>query len=147
MADVFSKKKRSLVMAAIRGGGNLSTEWKLRARLISHGITGWRINATDKIGKPDFVFDKKRVAVFVDGCFWHGCRLCRNIPTSNRKFWAKKINANRNRDRKVTRSLKKTGWRVVRIWEHEIKQNSEKSLRTIRGALKNRPDHREKREK
>ena len=135
MADVLSREKRSLVMSSIRGCGNLSTEWRLRARLISCGISGWHVNSKNVVGRPDFLFCRFRVAVFVDGCFWHGCRFCRKIPASNRKYWLNKINNNQKRDRKVNRSLRKSGWRVIRFWEHEMYQNPEKVLETIKNAL------------
>jgi DNA mismatch endonuclease (patch repair protein) len=140
MADVFTKQKRSEVMAAVHGRGNQSTEWRLRARLISSGISGWRVNAADVIGKPDFVFDITRTAVFVDGCFWHGCRHCRNIPATNRKFWIEKIGANRRRDKQVTRMLKKSGWQVIRFWEHELRREPEKCIKSIRVALLPKPN-------
>jgi len=135
MADVFTRQKRSEVMATVRGRGNRSTEWRLRSRLVSSGIAGWRVNAADVLGKPDFVFDSAKIAVFVDGCFWHGCHHCRNIPASNREFWTEKINATKKRDRKVTRTLKKSGWRVIRFWEHELKREPKNCVVTIQAAL------------
>jgi DNA mismatch endonuclease (patch repair protein) len=131
MTDVFSKEKRSEIMAGIRGKGNRSTEWRLRARLIAAGISGWRINATDITGKPDFVFDEAKIAIFVDGCFWHGCRRCRNIPTTNTDFWSAKIEATIKRDQKVMLSLSNSGWRVLRFWEHELKQQPKECITII----------------
>jgi DNA mismatch endonuclease (patch repair protein) len=148
MSDVFSKAKRSEVMAAVRGRGNRSTEWRLRARLISSGLSGWRVHATDVSGKPDFAFDEAKVAVFVDGCFWHGCHRCRNIPATNREFWSNKIGKNKKRDQKVTRLLKKSGWQVVRFWEHELKREPSKCLTMImnivghKTAQQSAPPHR-----
>ena len=136
MSDVFSKAKRSEVMTAIRGRDNRSTEWRLRARLISSGLSGWRVNATDVSGKPDFVFDATKVAVFVDGCFWHGCRRCRNIPETNREFWSNKIEKNKKRDQKVTHLLKQSGWQVLRFWEHELKREPSKCLATVQNSLR-----------
>ena len=135
MSDIFSKTKRSEVMAAVRGRGNRSTEWKLRARLASFGISGWRINATDILRKPDFTFMEKKIAVFVDGCFWHGCRHCRNIQETNREFWLNKIRTNKKHDQKVTRFLKKSGWQVLRLWEYELKREPSKCLAMIRTVL------------
>jgi DNA mismatch endonuclease (patch repair protein) len=135
MTDVFTKKKRSQVMACIAGRGNRSTEWRLRARLISAGVSGWRVNAKDIVGKPDFAFDSAKVAVLVDGCFWHGCRHCRNIPATNREFWSKKIAANRKRDRQVSRTLRRSGWTVLRFWEHELKRNPNRCLDLVRMSL------------
>jgi DNA mismatch endonuclease (patch repair protein) len=118
--DVFSPKKRSTIMSANRGSDNRSTERRLRAMLVASGIHGWRIDAKDIYGRPDFVFDQLKVTVFVDGCFWHGCSKCRNIPASNRSFWEQKITRNRVRDVAVTRRLKREGWRVIRFWEHDL---------------------------
>ena len=119
MADVFTKAKRSEVMSRIRGRGNKRTELALARLLRANGISGWRRHAKLP-GKPDFVFRAERVAVFVDGCFWHGCPKCFRLPASNRKFWAEKISANRLRDRKVSAQLRKASWRVVRVWEHVL---------------------------
>jgi DNA mismatch endonuclease (patch repair protein) len=123
MADIFSKRKRSQVMAAIRSKGNKDTELKLASILRAHGITGWRRHRPLP-GKPDFIFPKQRLAVFVDGCFWHGCRWHCRMPQDNRGYWRKKITRNAARDRATTRLLRQTGWRVLRIWEHELKEES-----------------------
>jgi DNA mismatch endonuclease (patch repair protein) len=124
MADVFSKEKRSEIMSHIRGKGTRSTEGKLRNLLIDKGIEGWREAASDIYGKPDFVFDQERVAIFVDGCFWHGCAECRNIPESNREFWEKKIFKTKARDQEVVAKLSEEGWTVIRFWEHELKKKN-----------------------
>ena len=71
--------------------------------------------------RPDFVFRKERVSVFVDGCFWHGCPIHGTRPKGNRAFWRKKITANQTRDRRVHRTLRKAGWKVLRIWEHSLR--------------------------
>jgi len=135
MADVFSKQKRSQIMSANRGSKNKSTERRLRARLASVGLSGWRINAHDIYGNPDFVFDGQRVAIFVDGCFWHGCKNCRNIPATNRKFWTKKIEGNKRRDKAVTRSLRREGWSVIRFWEHQVRRQPQECIRKIQSVL------------
>jgi DNA mismatch endonuclease, patch repair protein len=135
MADVFTREKRSEVMASIRGKGNRSTEWKLRARLISAGISGWRLHAAEVPGKPDFIFPKERVAIFLDGCFWHGCKKCRSIPESNRDFWKKKIGGNKKRDRETGRKLREAGWLVIRFWEHQIKRKPLKCMDAVLDAL------------
>ena len=72
--------------------------------------------------RPDFVFPKQRVAVFVDGCFWHGCPKHATQPKNNRAFWRKKLAGNQARDQLVNRMLRQAGWRVVRIWEHELQE-------------------------
>src|SRR5690242_11731450 len=117
MADIWSKQKRSQVMSLIRSHGNKATELRLIEIFRTHNLTGWR--RKQKLpGRPDFVLRKKRVCVFVDGCFWHGCPKCYQSPKSNSMFWEAKINANRTRDRMVNRDLCKAGWRVVRLWQH-----------------------------
>lgn len=127
MADVFSKRKRSAVMAAIRSRGNRATELKLAFLFRAHGVRGWRRNRP-LFGKPDFVFATHKLAVFVDGCFWHGCPMHGTKPKQNAKFWRDKISRNRTRDRLVTRTLRCRGWRVLRIWEHELGRKNEGRL-------------------
>jgi DNA mismatch endonuclease (patch repair protein) len=80
------------------------------------------LNAADLVGKPDFVFPIRRLVVFVDGCFWHGCPKCQRIPSSNVPYWDRKIERNRIRDRAVNTSLRRSGWRVLRIWEHQLER-------------------------
>lgn len=134
MPDVFTKAKRSEVMSRIRGHGNKDTELALMKLLRHHHITGWRRNQA-VFGKPDFVFRKVRVAVFVDGCFWHGCPKHCNFPVGNRPFWMRKLAANKARDRRVNRELSKLGWRVVRIWEHDLPKRGAASIHRIKMAL------------
>ena len=132
MPDVFTPAKRSIVMALIRSRGNAATEGRLIFLMKEAGITGWRrhlelkfpVPASRSVAslakgkvRPDFVFRRERVAVFVDGCFWHGCPRHATRPIQNREFWDAKISANKTRDRRTARGLRKAGWRVVRIWE------------------------------
>jgi DNA mismatch endonuclease (patch repair protein) len=188
MPDIFSRRKRSAVMAAIRSRGNRATELRLIAIFRAHGITGWRRGCVirgqetedgdrksevreRKSGagrqkaepgrranegkrtvrfavRPDFVFPKLthstgsglgtngRVAVFVDGCFWHGCPIHGTKPKQNAAFWRRKIAANRARDRLVTRTLRAMGWRVLRVWEHELaRKNERRLLKRLRGCF------------
>jgi len=101
----------------------------------AHGITGWRRGST-LIGRPDFVFSRLKLAVFVDGCFWHGCPIHGTKPKNNAAFWRKKIATNQARDRLVTRTLRAKGWRVLRIWEHELtRQNERRLIRRLCAAL------------
>jgi DNA mismatch endonuclease (patch repair protein) len=122
MADVFTKAKRSEVMSRIRGRGNKDTEIALARLLRQNKITGWR-RRLPIFGRPDFTFPKQKLAVFVDGCFWHGCSKHCNIPANNRAFWKRKFFANKLRDHLVTRTLRSQGWRVLRIWEHNLTRN------------------------
>ena len=121
MADVFSRKQRSEIMSRVKGRGNRLTELRLLDLFREHGFVGWRRNAA-VFGRPDFVFFKARVAIFVDGCFWHGCSTHGAIPSTNVDFWAAKLDRNKQRDRLVVRELKKRGWTPVRIWQHELRQ-------------------------
>jgi DNA mismatch endonuclease (patch repair protein) len=128
MTDVFTKAKRSAVMGRIRGAGNKDTELRLIGLMRAAGIRGWRRKAA-VFGKPDFVFPRERVAVFVDGCFWHGCPIHGTQPKQNAVFWLTKIAKNRARDRLVNRELRKAGWRVLRIWEHALTRR--RAVRTL----------------
>jgi len=180
MADVFTKAKRSEVMSRIRGRGNKDTELALAKIFRAQRITGWRRQAEirgravasvydrRKAGarraplqkpfrvKPDFVFIKLKLAIFVDGCFWHGCpKHCSpmkwlrksSMPANNpplpsrlrrtgRAFWRRKLSANKARDRVVARMLRRAGWRVLRVWEHELaRRNQPRLLGRIQRAL------------
>jgi DNA mismatch endonuclease (patch repair protein) len=127
MSDVFTKEKRSEVMSRIRGGGNQDTELALMRLLRREGIAGWRRQSA-LFGRPDFVFTQLRLAVFVDGCFWHGCPKHANLPVNNRRFWKRKFESNQRRDKLVRRTLRAKGWHVLRIWEHELTGKNEKRL-------------------
>jgi len=124
-------------MAAIRSRGNKATELQLVAILRASGITGWRRHQALP-GRPDFVFRRQRLAVFVDGCFWHGCRWHCRMPKSRTAFWNPKIARNKKRDRTVRVLLKSRGWRVLRFWEHEL-SNTPRALRKLQAALDSRP--------
>src|ERR1700733_15363083 len=102
MSDVFSKIKRSAIMSRIRGRGNKSTERALAIIFRRNVIAGWRRNQ-NIFGKPDFVFLKRKVVVFVDGCFWHNCPKHGTQPATNRAFWEKKLARNKLRDQVVNR--------------------------------------------
>jgi DNA mismatch endonuclease (patch repair protein) len=178
MADVFSKQKRSAVMARIRSRGNQATELALARLLRAHGIAGWRRHVKIQVTsgrwqvtrknkkhtsprpspqrgegenrtpvsspvtrhvslsvRPDFVFLKARTAIFVDGCFWHGCPKHGTQPKGNRAFWKNKFARNKARDVLVTRTLRAANWRVVRVWECALKKNPLNCLRRIQRAL------------
>ena len=122
-------------MSRIRGRGNKDTELVLVKLFRAERIVGWRRH-TPLLGKPDFVFTKARVVVFVDGCFWHQCPKHSNLPANNAEFWLKKLTGNKTRDRRVTLILRKKGWRVLRVWEHELRKPT-RVLARIRAALVN----------
>lgn len=127
MADVFSKEKRSEIMRSVRSHGNKSTEIKMIEIFKSNHITGWRRKYKVK-GRPDFVFLEKKIAVFVDGCFWHG-HNCRNLkPDDNSRYWDSKISKNKLQDKEITERFESRGWTVVRIWECELKKKNRNVL-------------------
>lgn len=109
------------MMAKVRGTGNRSTEAVVEAILRAERIRGWRKHPKNVPGKPDFYFPCYRLAVFVDGCFWHACPDCGRIPKSNVEFWSTKIDENRRRDNRVRRRMRKLGFHVIRVWEHEVR--------------------------
>ena len=125
-------------MSRIRGKGNKTTEIALAGALRKAGITGWRRHVTLKLkvksGRksggvmpelvvvtPDFLFRKAKLVVFVDGCFWHQCPLHSKVPENNHEFWAQKLRRNVERDRRADRALRTEGWRVLRLWEHALR--------------------------
>lgn len=127
MPDIWTKGKRSEVMRQVRSHGNRSTELRLIEVFRSNGITGWRRH--QKLpGKPDFVFRTVKICLFVDGCFWHGCPKCYRRPSSSQEYWDAKVRRNKARDREVSRELKQCGWRVLRVWEHELRANNKANL-------------------
>ena len=116
--DVFSKKKRSLVMSGIRSRQNRSTENAFVGFLKKFRITGWRRHCSLP-GRPDFTFPNARIVVFIDGCFWHQCPLCYDghIPKQNLLYWKEKLARNKRRDNRNNRTLRLLGWRVFRLKE------------------------------
>lgn len=162
MPDVFTKAKRSEVMSRIRSRGNKATELALAKLFRVHHITGWRRQIVVTVRssrrkeahpetsrlksvrassprrlrmRADFVFQKLKLAVFVDGCFWHGCPRHATKPRNNRAFWRKKLVGNKARDQLVNHTLRKAGWRVVRIWECELAQRSAVCLRRLQRVI------------
>lgn len=127
MADVFDKETRSKIMGCVRSDGNKSTELKLISVFRELGIVGWKRHYSVK-GHPDFVFLKKKIAIFVDGCFWHG-HDCRNTrPANNQEYWEKKRLRNIQHDMDITSLFTSRGWTVIRIWECELKKKNYETL-------------------
>jgi DNA mismatch endonuclease (patch repair protein) len=135
--DTFDALTRSRIMSRSRSRGSGSTERRFRSLLVRSGIRGWKLgHASGLTGSPDVIFTRGRIAIFLDGCFWHGCRRCRSIPSTHRTFWMNKIENNRKRDRKVLRALRAKGWKVLRIWEHELRKDSYGVLRKVQHATR-----------
>lgn len=127
MADIFDKQQRSQIMRKVKSSGNKSTELRLISVFKENNISGWRRNYAVK-GHPDFVFLKMKIAVFVDGCFWHG-HDCRNTtPSDNKEYWDRKRQRNIQHDREVTAIFEARGWTVIRIWECELKKKNAEIL-------------------
>ena len=122
-------------MRAVKCRGNKTTEVSFRLALTRAGIKGWKVHPRGLIGKPDFFFPASQLAIFVDGCFWHGCAKCGHIPRVNRPYWSAKIVRNQERDIEKERALKKLGIRVVRFWEHEIQRNLSACVEKIEAAV------------
>lgn len=134
MADHLTEAKRSENMRAIKSG-DTSCELALRKAAWQAGLRGYRVHHRGALGKPDLAYTKHKVAVFVDGCFWHGCPGCSRIPKTNSSYWQAKISRNIARGQKVTSGLNEQGWTVLRFWEHEIQKDLASCVDRIRQAL------------
>ncbi len=123
-------------MARVRRSGT-GPELVLRRALRRAGLK-WRPTAAPLPGSPDLAFPRIRLAVFVDGCFWHGCPRHGTVPKTNTSFWVAKIRRNRQRDRQVDRALQHLGWTVLRVWEHELRGDLSRLLRRIERLVRTR---------
>jgi len=122
MPDNLSPEDRIRTMRAIKSKGT-GPEKRVRAMLIRYGFRGWKVNPKNIIGNPDFTFTEAKVALFIDGCFWHGCPVCnRPFPQTNQEYWKKKIYRNIERDQENNKKLTSNEWKVFRIWEHELQK-------------------------
>ena len=128
MVDVFSKEKRSEIMSKIRYK-NTKPELRIRKHLWNNGYR-YRIHANIP-GKPDIVFLGKKLAVFIDGCFWHKCPICYKKPASNTEYWENKIVYNLEKDERINAELNEMGWTVIRLWEHEVNKDINACLKKI----------------
>ena len=133
MTDTFSPEERSRIMSRIRSRGNAATELRFLEILKKHKIAGWR-RGLPLAGRPDFAFPAARIAVFIDGDFWHGNPKGFRLPKSNLAYWRKKISSNRDRDKLVNRLLCSDGWRVVRFWQSSLK-DVKAVVRRLRKAI------------
>jgi DNA mismatch endonuclease (patch repair protein) len=129
VTDFLSKETRSRVMARIRSR-NTNPELALRRGLYAAGIRGWRCHARHITGKPDIAFTRWRVAVFVDGCFWHGHPEF-FTPGKSGAYWDAKIERTKERDRLANETLRNDGWSVLRFWDFEVEQDTEMCVRQI----------------
>lgn len=148
MTDNLNPSDRRRTMQAVKSKGT-SLERRFFGMLASMGMKGWRKNADDLMGKPDAVFDFEKVAVFLDGCFWHGCPYCnRKLPQTNTNYWQEKIRRNIRFAKKTNRALRANGWHVIRLWEHEVLRfgSSKRLIELIKNVMaKKRFAHGQKR--
>lgn len=126
---------RSRNMQAIKADSNATTELRFRAHLIRNRIAGWKVRAKDVPGCPDFFFPRERLAVFIDGCFWHGCPRCGHTPKTNRPYWTKKLARNKRRDAQIRRTLRSQGTRVLRFWECRLRNDAGSCLKRLAALL------------
>lgn len=132
--DRVSVDKRSAIMRSVKSQ-HTTPEILLRKSVWSIGLRGWRKNYSKLTGKPDLVFTKLKLAIFVDGCFWHGCPNCCRMPSSNSIYWKNKIDKNTQRDIFVTQALLEQSWNVIRFWEHEVVHNASDCALQIKQRL------------
>ncbi|WP_221270092.1 very short patch repair endonuclease [Edaphobacter lichenicola] len=130
----LTPESRSKIMSAIRSRGNASTELRFANLLRVAHITGWRRHQ-NLPGRPDFAFRREKIAIFIDGCFWHACPRCAKVPRQNQDYWGPKLARNKERDLRVTAELGASGWTVLRVWEHQLKTPAS-VLQRIDRALK-----------
>ncbi|WP_256366240.1 very short patch repair endonuclease [Rummeliibacillus stabekisii] len=136
--DNLTKEQRRKNMQAIKSKSKL--EDLVTKELWKRGIR-FRKNVKGLFGKPDIAIKKYKVAVFIDSCFWHVCPLHGNVPKSNEAYWGKKLERNQNRDIEVTKYYNENGWRILRIWEHEIKEDLNSVLDKIVDTIKAAREH------
>lgn len=129
-------RRRSRNMRSIRSSQNKTTERRLRTYLVNSRLRGWVVQPEGVPGSPDFLFPLRRLAIFVDGCFWHGCPHCGHIPKRNKNYWRAKIARNRKRDAAVSRRLRSQAFSVVRIWECDLRSRPEFCLSKIKRFLR-----------
>lgn len=135
MADIFSKKKRSDIMSKVRSEDS-KIEIKFRKKLWEAGFR-YRKNSTKYFGKPDVVLLKYKTVIFIDSCFWHGCKIHGSMPQTRKMFWKRKIERNKERDTEVNKYYKKLCWKIFRFWEHEIFKNYDKAVKKVEKFLVN----------
>ncbi|RFU65109.1 very short patch repair endonuclease [Peribacillus glennii] len=136
MADKITKEQRSKNMQAIKSQSKLENKV---TKALWH--KGFRFRKNAKLfGKPDISIQKYKIVIFIDSCFWHCCPLHGNIPKSNTDFWTKKLARNKTRDVEVNDYYIKKGWKILRIWEHEFKQNFSLAVETIADYIKKNSD-------
>jgi DNA mismatch endonuclease (patch repair protein) len=139
MTDTRTPEQRRRIMAAVRQRGT-DPETTLRRALYELGVRGWRCNYARALGRPDLAWPALKVAVFVDGAFWHG-HPSRHRPGRSGAYWDEKIAGNVTRDRRIDRELGADGWTVVRIWDFEVSKNRRDACKRVIDALVQTTSH------
>ncbi|MHB0989369.1 MAG: very short patch repair endonuclease [Bellilinea sp.] len=135
MVDNLSSENRIKTMRSVKGKGTYP-ERRFFAMLAGMGCRGWRKNVKELYGKPDVVFFNNKIAIFIDGCFWHGCPICeRKIPVTNHEYWEHKVKRNVELAEINNKRLLDEGWIVIRYWEHDIKTKD--GIQQIKSTLRN----------
>lgn len=138
-APVPKDARTSALMSRIRSK-DTAPERALRRLLAAAGVRGYRLNHRNTPGRPDVTFVGRKVAVFVHGCFWHGCPHCQPpMPKTNSAWWRSKIGANKERDARKTATLKALGWRVVELWECRLRKRPQVQVQRVLRALRASP--------
>jgi len=140
MADLFDQKKRSQIMSKVHSS-NTTPEIRVRKLLHNMGYR-FRLNRIDLPGKPDIVLPKYKTVIFVHGCFWHGCPLCKHAqirPKTNTEYWNKKLDLNKERDKENISTLQSLGWNVLIVWECETKKKRLPALKKKLEEIKDFP--------
>ncbi|HAL29242.1 MAG TPA: very short patch repair endonuclease [Coriobacteriia bacterium] len=135
--DTVDARHRSEIMAAIKRK-DTSVERALRSALWASGLRGYRVDYALAPGRPDIAFTRQRIAVFVDGCFWHMCPQCYREPKTNTTYWRQKLDRNVKRDKDADEQLRSAGWIVVRLWEHEVEGDLAACVTRIQEELRRR---------
>lgn len=133
MVDKVTAEVRSETMRRVKSK-NTSLELKVRSALYKRGLR-YRLNYPLP-GKPDIIFPKQKIVIFIDSCFWHGCPEHLRKPASNIIYWSEKIKKNIARDKMVNKKYKEMDWKIIRLWEHDLKKDFEKTISNLVHAVK-----------
>ncbi len=139
MTDTVSKKKRSEIMSKVKSKDS-KIEVNFRKALWRAGFRYIK-NSTKYFGRPDMVLPRYKTVIFIDSCFWHGCKLHCRLPSIRKKYWTRKIERNKERDKEVNRYYNKIGWKILRVWEHELLDKPNECVSKIAAFLKKKGDN------
>ena len=133
MTDSLTKFQRSRLMSRIHDR-DTRPELEIRRRLFASGMRGYRLRPRLP-GKPDIVYSRAKLAIFIDGCFWHGCPKCYTRPATRRRYWDNKLAENISRDKAIDNSLRRMGWKTLHFWEHEVEKGPDSIVKRVKRTL------------